>query len=97
VTLGAPAGNTPITPDAVGIDFGVALEGLLDLLLDLGGRGAQLDLDQIADALDALDPAHCGLGRAALVLPLHLAFESHPAVLDDDLDVLRGDRLIAGP
>ena len=61
------------------------------------GAGARLDLDQIADALDALDPAHCGLGRAALVLPLHLAFESHPAVLDDDLDVLRGDRLIAGP
>src|SRR6202043_2162845 len=51
-----------------------------------------LELNQIADALDPLDPAYGTLRRLPLVLPLDLAFERHPATLDHDLDPFRGDR-----
>ncbi len=36
--------------------------------------------------------AHRAFRRFTLVIPLDLAFERHPAVLDDGADVLRGER-----
>src|SRR5258706_9528474 len=37
--------------DVIRIDLGVALEGLLDLLLDLGRRHVRLDPDEVAHGL----------------------------------------------
>ena len=64
--------------DAVGIDLGIAPECLLYLPLDFCGLGVRLELDQIADAFDAFDSTYRILGRAALILPLGLAFERTP-------------------
>src|SRR6185436_6502407 len=72
------------------VEFGVALERLLDFALDLRRLSPWLERDQIVDALDAPQSAHCLLGSIALELPFCLAFEVDPAVLDDDLYVLPG-------
>src|SRR3982074_2887862 len=81
--------------DAIGVELGTAFECLLNLCFDFIGLGARLELDQVADALDAFDPPYRILRGLALVLPLDLAFERHPAILDHDFDVLRRDRQLA--
>src|SRR4051794_30112482 len=73
---------------AIGINFGVAPEGILDLGLDFRWRNAGLEEDQIADPLDAPDTAHGLLGARALVVPFHCSLERDPGVLHDDLYVL---------
>src|SRR3979409_656168 len=78
--------------DAIGVELGTAFERLLDLLFDFIGLGARLERDQVAAPRDPFDPPYRILRGLALVLPLDLAFERHPAILDHDLDVLRGDR-----
>src|SRR5437773_262113 len=67
--------------DAVGVELRIAAKGLLDLALDLGWCHARLQHDQVADALDALDPQHGFLGAGALVVPLGVTLEREPAVL----------------
>ena len=41
--------------DALCLDLGIALQGLLDLVLDVGGLNFLLDRDQIGNAGDAGD------------------------------------------
>src|ERR1700730_2516669 len=78
--------------DAAGVDLGAPAKRLLDLAFDLARRRAWLELDQIGDPLYAAQPAHGVFGRLALVIPLDLAFERDPAVLDDGADMLRRER-----
>jgi hypothetical protein len=77
--------------DAVGIELGVTPERLFNLILDLLWPDTGLELDHIADALDAFDPAHGIFRRLTLVLPFDSTFQRHPAVLDDDFDILPRD------
>jgi hypothetical protein len=75
--------------DAIGVDFRIALERFLNLSLDVLRLCAGPELNLVAHAFDPFDPAYCFLRRLPLVLPLDLAFETHPAVLDNHLDVFR--------
>src|SRR3954452_21226376 len=94
------AGQDDLAPlrfdrDAAGVEFGAAPECVFDLPLDLLRRDLGLDLDQVADALDALQRAHRFLGRFPLIVPFDRPFQRDPAFLDDDLDVLPRERQIA--
>ena len=82
--------------DAVGVDLRAAPERLLDLALDLGGgRRRSLHLNQVGHPLDPDQPAYRTLCSLTLVIPLDLAFERDPAIPDDPLDLLVGDRQLA--
>jgi len=50
--LEGDAATVRLDGDARRIELRTAPEGLLDLLLDLGGRDTLLDVDQVGDALD---------------------------------------------
>src|SRR5258706_10173188 len=76
--------------DAIRVDLGIALEGLLDLLLHLGWGDMGLDLHEIADSLHALDGPNGALSALALIVPLDLAFEGKVSILRDDPYLLPG-------
>src|ERR1700704_2401602 len=71
--------------DAARINLGTAPERCLDPALGIHGCTLRPPLNVVADALS---PAHApdGLfGPLPLIVPLDLAFERHPAILDEDL------------
>jgi hypothetical protein len=78
--------------DPACIYFSAAPEGLLNLAFDLGGRHTRFELDRIYDTLDTLDRAYRPFRLVALIIPLDLAFEGNPPLIDDHLDVLAGHR-----
>src|ERR1700722_13730085 len=81
--------------DLVRLQCGVALQRLLDLPPDLRGRRARRDVDQVGDALHALQPANRPLGELLLIVPLRLALEGDPAVVDHRRDVLVAEGQLA--
>src|SRR5204863_5025198 len=74
--------------DPARIDLGTAPEGFFDLALDLGRLRARLQLDRVDHASDAFESAHCPLRLLALIIPLDLALERHPSLVDDYPDLL---------
>lgn len=89
VELGGVIGD--LDPDVAGVHLGLALEGLLDLGLDLIRADSWLDEDVVRDSHH---PAHVPdhpLDLMPLVVPLDLAFEHHPAGLDPGVHLTLGD------
>src|ERR1700676_4025146 len=78
--------------DTIGVDLGVSLERFHNLVLKLRGLHLGLHRDDVGHALDALHLAHGVFSGGFLILPLHRAFQSYPAILDDDFDPVMGDR-----
>ena len=78
--------------DVAGIDQRAAAERFFDFALDLARCDLWLQLDQVGDALDPAEAAHGVFRPFTLVIPLNLPFKCHPAVLDDDTNVLRAER-----
>src|ERR1700720_1710050 len=74
--------------DAAGVDLRATPECFLDLALDLARSDVRLQLDEVSHALDPTDSAHRVFCPFTLVIPLDVAFERDPAVLDDGADVL---------
>jgi hypothetical protein len=77
--------------DVFGVDFCTANQRILDLLLQVSGRGERLYDNQIAYTLDTLEPAYDALNFLLLVLPYHCALERYPAVFDRHLNLFGRD------
>jgi hypothetical protein len=75
-------GAAHVDGDAPGLALGVALERLLDARADAGRGGARAQRDLVAHADHADQRAHRLLGARALGVPIDLAAERDPAVLD---------------
>src|ERR1700731_2661686 len=76
--------------DSARVYLGAAPKGLLDLASDLGRLDARLELNRVDSAPDAFDPADRPLRVLALIIPLDLALERHPSLVDDHLDLVPG-------
>jgi hypothetical protein len=74
------------------INLRAALERILDLALDLGRLRTRLELDQVANAPDALYSTHRGLSRVALILPPDATSSVTQPSLTMTLMFLRRDR-----
>src|ERR1700730_3784418 len=81
--------------DPARVYLGAAPKGLLDLAFDLGWLDTRLELDRVDHAPHAFEPAARPLGLLALIIPLDLALERHPSLVDDYLDLLPGKRQVA--
>src|SRR5207248_7873558 len=81
--------------DPARIDLGTAPEGFFDLAFDLGRLRAWLQLDRVDHASDAFEPTDCPLRLLALIIPLHLALERHPSLVDDYPHLLPRERQTA--
>ena len=80
------------TGDPIGFQLGISLEGFHDLALKLRGLDLGLHSDDVGHTLYALHFSHGVLSGGLLILPLHRAFQGYPAILDDDLDSVIGNR-----
>ncbi len=78
-------------PDVACVDFGLALECLLDLRLYPLWGDRRGDDDRVRHAGDPPDVAHHPLDLAALEIVVDLSLECHPAVLDAGLGLAGGD------
>src|SRR3984957_2994080 len=78
--------------DPIGIHLGISLECVLDLALELRGFHLRLHRNDVVDTRDALHFSHRDFSSGFLILPLRRAFQSDPAVPDDDLDPVVRDR-----
>src|SRR5690606_40386912 len=67
----------------------VCSSALLDLALDLDRRDARLHTHGVRYAFQAPDAPYGRLRALFLVVPFNVAFEGDPAVINDDLYVLR--------
>src|SRR5690606_4843748 len=67
----------------------VCSSALLDLALDLDRRDARLHTHGVRYAFQAPDATYGRLRALFLVVPFNVAFEGDPAVINDDLYVLR--------
>ena len=80
--------------DAACIEHSDSTERRLDLLPDFGRGHLRLHFDEVADARDSANVPHGFFGSLTLEVPDHAAFETHPAVLHDELHLLVRGRQI---
>ena len=76
--------------NAFGLPHGLAHQGILNAVGQVGWDGRRLELDVVADAHNPLQRSHQPFHRASLKIPVDLAAQRDPAFFDGDLDpVLR--------
>src|ERR1700693_3302727 len=92
---GSPQGYATVVcldRDLVGVTVCVSAQGVPDFPADFEGRDLfWLYRDEVRNALDPREIAHCPFGCPLLVLPLDLANQVDPAVLDSGLDAIIGN------
>ncbi len=80
----------------LGVELGAPLQRLADPLPHAAGRRPRFHRDQVGDALHPGQGSHGLLGGFLLVIPVHLADEPQPALLDLDLDSVVRHRDVPG-
>jgi hypothetical protein len=76
--------------DPARIDLRASLQRRFDLPFDVGGTDLRLDRDGVGDAPHPHEVSHGIRGGGALVLPIHVSLQRHPAIADRGRDLLVG-------